>query len=92
MFGSLVISWLQGSLTWSSFWGSVMGATRTTVMIMLILAGAAFMSAAMAYTRIPSAIAEGVGNLSLSPYMLLAALTLFYVVLGMFLDGILMIT
>jgi tripartite ATP-independent transporter DctM subunit len=89
--GALVVSWLQGSLSWSSFWSSVMGATRTTAMIMLILAGAAFMSAAMAYTRIPAAIAESVGQLGLSPSLLLAALTLFYVVLGMFLDGISMI-
>ncbi len=68
-----------------------MGATRTTVMIMLILAGAAFMSAAMAYTHIPAAIAEGVASLNLSPYMLIAALTIIYVILGMFLDGISMI-
>jgi tripartite ATP-independent transporter DctM subunit len=89
--GALAIALLQGSLTWSSFWDSLMGATRTTAMIMLILGGAAFMSAAMAYTRIPAAIAEGVGSLGLSPYMLLAALTLFYLVLGMLLDGISMI-
>ena len=89
--GALVIAWMQGALTWAAFWESVMGATRTTVMIMLILAGAAFMSAAMAYTKIPAAVAEGVASLQLSPYMLIAAMTLFYVVLGMFLDGISMI-
>jgi tripartite ATP-independent transporter DctM subunit len=89
--GSLVIARLQGALTWQSFWDSVMGATRTTVMIMLILAGAAFMSAAMAYTRIPAAVAEGVASLNLSPFLLIAALTVFYVFLGMFLDGISMI-
>ncbi len=89
--GALIIAWLQGSLTWQSFWGSVMGATRTTAMIMLILGGAAFMSAAMAYTQIPAAVAESVARLNLSPYMLIACLTLFYVILGMFLDGISMI-
>ncbi len=89
--GALIIAWLQGSLTLQSFWGSVMGATRTTVMIMLILGGAAFMSAAMAYTQIPAAVAEAVANLNLSPGMLIACLTLFYVLLGMFLDGISMI-
>jgi tripartite ATP-independent transporter DctM subunit len=89
--GSLLIAWWQGVLDRQSFWESVMGATRTTVMIMLILAGAAFMSAAMAYTKIPAAIAEGVGSLGLSPYMLIATLTVFYLILGMFLDGISMI-
>lgn len=91
VFGALIIAWLQGSLTIESFWDSVMGAMRTTSMIMLILAGAAFMSAAMAYTKIPAAVAEGVASLELSPYMLIVALTLFYIVLGMFLDGISMI-
>ena len=89
--GALIIAWLQGSLTLQSFWASVMGATRTTAMIMLILGGAAFMSAAMAYTQIPAAIADGVSRLNLSPAMLFACLTLFYIVLGMFLDGISMI-
>jgi TRAP-type C4-dicarboxylate transport system permease large subunit len=49
------------------------------------------MSAAMAYTQIPAAIAEAVARMNLSPAMLIACLTLFYVVLGMFLDGISMI-
>ncbi|MBN9264097.1 MAG: TRAP transporter large permease subunit [Hyphomicrobium sp.] len=89
--GALIIAWLQGSLTFQSFWASVMGATRTTAMIMLILGGAAFMSAAMAYTQIPAAIADGVSRLNLGPGMLIACLTLFYIVLGMFLDGISMI-
>lgn len=89
--GALLIAWLQGALTLKSFWASVMGATRTTAMIMLILGGAAFMSAAMAYTQIPAAVAEGVASLNLSPEALIACLTLFYIVLGMFLDGISMI-
>jgi len=89
--GALIIAWLQGSLTFQSFWASVMGATRTTAMIMLILGGAAFMSAAMAYTQIPAAIADRVSRLNLGPGMLIACLTLFYIVLGMFLDGISMI-
>jgi tripartite ATP-independent transporter DctM subunit len=89
--GALIIAWWQGSLSVQSFWASVMGATRTTAMIMLILGGAAFMSAAMAYTQIPAAIADGVVSLNLSPAMLIACLTLFYIILGMFLDGISMI-
>lgn len=89
--GALFIAWWQGSLSMQSFWASVMGATRTTAMIMLILGGAAFMSAAMAYTQIPAAIADGVVSLNLSPAMLIACLTLFYIILGMFLDGISMI-
>ena len=89
--GSLAIAWWSGSLTRESFWASVMGTTRITCMIMLILAGASFMSTSLAYTGIPQALATWVGSLSLSPYALIAALTLMYILLGTALDGISMI-
>jgi tripartite ATP-independent transporter DctM subunit len=89
--GSLAIAWWSGSLSWESFWASVMGTTRTTCMIMLILAGASFMSTSMAYTGIPQALASWVDSLHLSPYALIAALTVMYILLGTALDGISMI-
>jgi tripartite ATP-independent transporter DctM subunit len=89
--GSLAIAWWSGMLTWEGFWTSVMGATRLTAMIMLILAGASFMSTSMGYTGIPAALASWVDSLKLSPYVLIAALTVMYIVLGTALDGISMI-
>ncbi|MDQ3559162.1 MAG: TRAP transporter large permease subunit [Pseudomonadota bacterium] len=89
--GSLLIAWWSGSLSWESFWASVMGATRVNCMIMLILAGASFMSTAMAFTGIPVALAAWVEGMQLSPFGLIAALTLMYLVLGTALDGISMI-
>ncbi|PVE20452.1 C4-dicarboxylate ABC transporter permease [Microvirga sp. KLBC 81] len=89
--GSLAIAWWSGSLSWESFWASVMGTTRITCMIMLILAGASFMSTAMAYTGIPQALASWVEGLNLSPYALIAVLTIMYILLGCALDGISMI-
>ena len=55
-----LIAWWSGSLSWESFWQSVMGTTRITCMIMLILAGASFMSTSLAYTGIPLALAAWV--------------------------------
>jgi tripartite ATP-independent transporter DctM subunit len=89
--GSLMIAWWHGMLSWPSFFQSVMGATRVTCMIMLILAGASYMSTSMAYTGVPQALAAWVGGLDLSPYSLIAALTVMYMVLGAALDGISMI-
>jgi tripartite ATP-independent transporter DctM subunit len=89
--GSLAIAAWQRTLTWRSFWDSVMGAMRMTCMIMLILASASFLSVAMAYTGIPRALAEWVGHMQLSPYQLIAALTIMYIILGTALDGISMI-
>jgi tripartite ATP-independent transporter DctM subunit len=89
--GSLAIAWWQGALSWQSFWQSVMGATRLNCMILLILAGASYMGTSMAYTGIPQALASWVNSFDLSPYSLIAALTLMYIVLGTALDGISMI-
>ena len=89
--GSLAIAWWQGSLSWQSFWASVMGAARVNCMIMLILAGASYMSVSMAYTGIPQALAAWVNGLDLAPYALIAALTVMYILLGTALDGISMI-
>lgn len=89
--GSLAVAWWHGSLTLTSFWASVMGAMRVNCMIMLILAGASYMSTSMAYTGIPTALAGWVDSFQLSPYALIAALAVMYIVLGTALDGISMI-
>jgi C4-dicarboxylate transporter, DctM subunit len=86
--GALLLAALQGSLTWASFTASLMGAVRTSCMIALILAGAAFLALAMGFTGLPRALAEWIASLQLSPVALIAALTVFYIVLGCFLDGI----
>jgi tripartite ATP-independent transporter DctM subunit len=91
VFGALLLAWWSGSLTWSTFLESVLSTTRLTCMIMLILAGAAFTTAAMAFTGIPAALASWVEAQHLSPYTLIAALTLMYIILGCLIDGISMI-
>jgi len=89
--GSLAIAWWSGSLTRKNFVDSLMSATRVSCMIMFILAGASYLSMAMAFTGIPRALAEWVTALGLSPYALIAVLAVLYIVLGTALDGISMI-
>jgi C4-dicarboxylate transporter, DctM subunit len=91
VFGALVLAWWSGTLTRDTFVQSLLSATRLTCMIMLILAGAAFTTAAMAYTGIPAALAAWVEAQQLSPYTLIAALTVMYIILGCLIDGISMI-
>ena len=86
--GSLVLAASQGSLTFSSFKESLLGATRTSAMIVLILMGAAFLSLSMGFTGLPRALAEWIASLDLSRFELLIALLVFYIIIGMFLDGI----
>jgi tripartite ATP-independent transporter DctM subunit len=89
--GALAISAVQGTLTRRTFVDGLMGATRLSCMIALILAGAAFLTLAMGFTGLPRGLAEWIDSLDLSPWMLIAALTVFYIILGCFLDGISMV-
>ena len=86
--GALVLAAGQGSLTWATFGESLMGATRTSAMIALILAGAAFLSLSMGFTGLPRGLANLIASWELSRFELLMALLVFYIVLGCFLDGI----
>jgi len=89
--GSLILSWSQGSLNRGTLFSSLMGATSLYCMIALILSGAAFLTLAMGYIGLPRHLAEWIGGLGLSPFVLIVALTGFYIVLGCFLDGISMV-
>ncbi|MCZ4271908.1 TRAP transporter large permease [Maritalea porphyrae] len=85
---ALVLSWSSGSLSWDMFKQSVMNATITSCMIAFILAGAAFLTVSMGFTGIPRNLAAWIDTLNLGPWALLGALTVFFVILGCFLDGI----
>ncbi|WP_367718558.1 TRAP transporter large permease subunit [Nitratireductor sp. GISD-1A_MAKvit] len=85
---SLALSWFTGTLSRATFADALRNASRTSCMIVLILAGASVLTVAMGYTGIPRALAQFIAEQGYSPYALLAALTLFFVVLGCFLDGI----
>ena len=91
VFGSLAIAAYSRSLTWKNFWEGLMGTTRTSCMIMIILAGAAFLTKTMAFTGVPRELAEWVNAMQLSPYALIACLVVVYLILGTALDGISMI-
>ena len=89
--GSLLLSGVQGSLSWDTFKTALLGATRLYCMIALILAGASFLTLAMGYIGLPRHLAEYIGSLKLTPFMLIIALAIFYIILGCFLDGISMV-
>ncbi|MDC3022762.1 TRAP transporter large permease subunit [Candidatus Pelagibacter sp.] len=86
--GALVLSYFQKSLNLETFKSSLLGATKTSCMIAFILAGSTFLSLAMGFTGLPRNLAIWIQNMDLSPYVLIFVLMIFYVILGMFLDGI----
>ena len=86
--GSLILSYFQKSLSFETFKSSLLGATKTSCMIAFILAGSTFLSLAMGLTGLPRNLAIWIQNMDLSPYVLIFVLMIFYIILGMFLDGI----
>ncbi len=86
--GALILSYFQKSLTLKTFKLSLLGATKTSCMIAFILAGSTFLSLAMGFTGLPRNLALWIQNMELSPYVLIFVLMIFYIILGMFLDGI----
>ncbi|XDA97318.1 TRAP transporter large permease subunit [Sulfitobacter sp. LCG007] len=85
---SVILALASGNFGWAAFMDALLSATRTSCMIAFILFGAAVLSIAMGFTGIPRNLAAWISEFDLSPYALLAVLTLFFVVLGCFLDGI----
>lgn len=85
--GAMLVSALQGTLTWRNLVDAAFGAIRTISMIGLIIAGANFLSRAMGFLGVPKAISAEIAALELTPFMLIALLLLFYIILGMVLEG-----
>ncbi len=86
--GALAVAAVQRTLTWANLRGALLSTVRTCAMIGLILAGALFLSKAMAMLGIPAATARWVDSLGLSPYTLILMLMSVYLVLGMAIDGL----
>lgn len=86
--GSLALSLAFGSLSWDSFRGSLVGATMTSCMVAFIMTAAAFLSVAMGFAGIPRAMAAALTDMNLPPYLFLLGLTVVFLILGCFLDGV----
>lgn len=85
---SIILAWSNKSLSIAMLKESLMGATVTSCMIAFILMGAAFLSVSMGFTGIPRNLASWIGSFELTSFQLLATLTVFFIILGCFLDGI----
>jgi len=89
--GSLFLSWIFGTMTWRNFYQALMAGTRTSCFIVFICVAASYLTTSMSFTGMPQAMAKYVVSLHLSLYGLIALLTVFYLILGCFLDNYSMI-
>lgn len=86
--GVLVVALIKRSLTWEGFNKSLVDATRTTAMIMLLIAGAMIFGRLMAISRIPFELAQWAGALPLPPFAVMAIILFIYLILGCFIDAL----
>ncbi len=89
--GVLIVALLKKRLNWESFNKSVMDTTRTTAMIMLMVAGAVVFGRFIAISRIPFELAQWAGNMPLPPLAIMCIILLIYLGLGCFIDALAMV-
>lgn len=89
--GSMVFAFMTRSMSWEVFRSSLMGAVKTTSMIMLIVMGASFLSIVVGYLGITRKLTLFVTEMGLSPLMLILILSVLYLILGCLVDGFSMI-
>ncbi|HSC01233.1 MAG TPA: TRAP transporter large permease [Burkholderiaceae bacterium] len=78
-------------INWRKFKHCFYATAESSAMIFLIFLGADLMNAALALTQVPAQLASTVAGWGLSPVMVVAAILLFYVVLGAVMDELSMI-
>lgn len=88
VFAALGIMVVTGQFTPKLFVETLLGAIRTSCMVCIILVAAAFLSTAMGYLHVPASIARLIAVMDLGPVGLILILSVFYIILGLFLDGV----
>lgn len=89
--GILLISLLEKRLSWENLKKSLFDTTRTTAMIMLMLAGAVIFGRFMAVSRVPFELANWVGSLPLPSFAIMGMILVIYLILGCFIDALALI-
>jgi len=86
--GVFFLTLIQGKLNWEGLKHALADSTRTSAMIMLLVAGAVIFGRFMAVSRIPFELATWAGQLDLPAYVVMALILLIYLVLGFFIDAL----
>jgi C4-dicarboxylate transporter, DctM subunit len=90
-FSTFIAALLKREMTLEKFKKCFYATAESSAMIFLIFLGADLMNASLALTQVPAQLAQVVGSWGLSPVMVVAAIMLFYVVLGAVMDELSMI-
>lgn len=86
--GAIAISVARRSLSWAAFKKALVGTTRTTAMVLLIMASAMIFSRFLTVSTLPQNFAHWVGGLNASPYVILFGIMAVYIVGGCLMDAL----
>lgn len=87
----LLVTLVRGELKWEGFIKSLKDTTRTTAMIMLLVAGAMVFGRFIAVSRLPYEMASWAANLTMPPFLIMLVILVIYAILGCFIDALAMV-
>jgi len=89
--GTFVIALAYRSLTWENVRDALLSTAVSTAMIFLIVFGAAVLNSFLALSQLPQVAAGWIGEQGYNPWIVLAIVLVFYLVLGCVMDSLSMI-
>lgn len=91
---ALLIAVVQRRMTWTKLWEAVRDAILTTSQIFFVGMGALMFTRLLSFTGASNMLAQLIAPLGLDPVLVILAISVIYLILGMFLDpiGIMLIT
>ena len=89
--GAILIALLRRKLTWDGFMQALMATAASSGMVVLIMIGAFIFNYFVSVTQIPQTLVSFVGELNMTPLVIMVFVTLMYLILGMFMDSLAMI-
>lgn len=90
-FGTGLIAWLNGGLTWKTAMQSFLSTANSTAMIFFIVLGAGFYNGFLALSQVPQSLAMWVGETGMSPWLILSLILVLYLIFGCVMDSLSMI-
>ncbi len=86
--GVLLVSLAEKRISWQGFKNSLADTTRTSAMIMFLVAGAIIFGRFISVSRLPFELASWAGTLDLPNFIVLFIILLIYFILGCFIDAL----
>lgn len=87
----LLMLWQEKGFNRTSFMAAMKDSVTTFSMTFLIVIGAAIFCKFLAVTQMPMILADAIGNMNVSPYVVLLLITVIYIFLGAIMDELPMI-